>query len=359
MKGRPPKKTISIRWDESRERFRVTIPPALTGSRKVERFFPTRERAEIWASERGVEVAKTGTLNARAIDDADRQTVSAAISAYLRDRKSEVSKEQAKLLQNHLGKLAGKFGALEPDDVNPLTCRNWLRCLPMAQRTRHGIYSSCRTFYRWAMRYGLATTSPFDRMEPIPKGESPKAILSIREIKALLGLEMDGYMRDWLILGIFCGLRPAEIFRLDWSAVDFRSREIHIAPHVIKRDALRSRGMRERYVEIPEAAMRLLPRGKKGDIVPVGKTTFLLRLSKLSASLKKSSWPHDCCRHSAATYMLALKNDAAYVAHWLGHTTTRMVFENYARAVPKADAVAWAAIGLRNGDKVTSISVAA
>jgi len=230
--------------------------------------------------------------------------------------------------------------------------------MPYSQRTKWGIFSTCRTFCRWAMRYDLAKTSPFERMEPIPKGEAPKAILMPDEMRGLLNLEMQPYMRHWLILSGFCGLRTIEIKRMDWSAVDFDSREIHVAPDVIKRDKLRGRGVRERYVTIPGNALELLPRGQLGPVIPVGKTCFDRHVKKLANFLgygkwpKKAKegelaeWPHDCLRHSAASYMLALVNDSGKVAHWMGHTSPAMVNQVYARAVKREQAVDWFSIGL-------------
>ena len=178
-------------------------------------------------------------------------------------------------------------------------------------------------------------------MEPVPKGESPRAILTPAQMRALLESDMLPYMRAWLVLGGFCGLRPAEISRSDWGCVNFETQEIHVSPDAIKRDKLRGRGVRERYVHMPPAAARLLPRGLSGPIIPVGKNPFQKHVAALSKTLGLPAWPHDCLRHSAASYMLASKEDAGWVAYWLGHTTTKMVYENYARAVPKADALEW------------------
>jgi integrase len=180
-----------------------------------------------------------------------------------------------------------------------------------------------------------------DRMEAIPKGEAKKAILTPAQMRILLKTPAPDYMRAWLVLGGFCGLRPIEVQRLDWSAVDLASKEVHIAPHVIKRDALRGRGMRERYVTMPDAALRLLPAKGKGKVIPVCHSALQRQVGLLAASLKLKDWPRDCLRHSAASYRLAETGDAQQVASWLGHTTTAMVYQAYARAVPRESAVEW------------------
>ena len=335
MRGRPRKQRISIARDERRSQFRVEIPPSLGAGKRIQKFFPDRPSAELWVAERELERLRDGEINVQAVTGGSPTRT--AVSAHLADRQ-QTSDGHQRLLRIHLGKLSSRF----PDmgRIDPLQCRKWIVAMPAAQRTKHGVFSSCRSFFRWALRYGYAESSPFDRMEPIPKGDSPKAILTPGQMDAILDSQMPSYVRFWLILGGFCGLRPVEVYRLDWSAVDLDAKEIHVGRDVIKK----TRGMRERYVEIPQRALDLLPTGMSGPVVPVHRSNFQIQVAKLSKILGVPAWPRDCLRHSAASYMLALKGDAGWVANWLGHTTTKMVYEAYARAVPRADALKWYAI---------------
>jgi integrase len=363
MKGRRHKQTITIREEPDKNRFRVDVPTILSGGARIRRYFPDLVSAELWVAERNLERARTGKLIINEIEKPGNAALRVVVAAYLGSKLGEVCAEHMKVSKNHLGKLVSKFGNLPVDDIDPLICRNWIRALPLAQRTKHGVFSTCRTFYRWAVRYDYAEKNPFDKMELVPKGDASKAILTPEEMAALLDSKMPDYVRSWLILGGFCGLRPIEIARSDWSAVNFETKEIHVSPQVIKRDALRGRGMRERYVQIPDTAMRLLPRGLKGSIIPVVTNTMQAHVRTLAVILAKmrgeatgkrrlvshgrarivstAKWPHDCLRHSAASYMLASRGDAGIVAAWLGHTSTKMVYENYARAVPKEQAAQW------------------
>lgn len=342
MRGRPKSTLVSVRPDNVTGGFRVEVPPSLNSGKRMRRFFSDEKSADIFAAECQLAFARDGQVISEA-PVSEGITIRSAVARYLKDKEPEVCKDHLKMARNHLGKLVKKFGHLPPDDIAPLSCRDWIRSLPLAQRTRHGVFSSCRTFYRWAIRYDYAQKNPLDKMEPIPKGESPRAILSPAQMRKLLKTKMPGCVRAWLVLGGFCGLRPIEVYRLDWSAVDLATKEIHVGGDVIKRDALRGRGMRERYVTIPDNALALL-RPAKGPVVPMTKGAFQREVAKLSKKLGLSAWPHDCLRHSAASYMLAKCGDAGIVAAWLGHTTTRMVYEAYARAVPKAQGEEWYAI---------------
>lgn len=339
----------------ARDGWRVRIDAKVHGSEKS-KFFSAEEgeaAAILWAAERNNEFVAgnvtplDGSAN-RCPDSSG--TLKVAVMAYLAAKVGEVTPDQLRLVKNHLTKLVNKFGGLPTDGVDPLICRTWIRSLNLAQRTRWGVYSSGRTFYKWALRYGYATTSPFERMEPIPKGEAPKAILTPEQMTAALHL-CSGFTRDFLVLGGFCGLRPIEVFRSDWSAMNFKTKEFHVRPDVIKRDNFRGRGIKERFVHVPPVALALLSRGKEGKIIPMSQRNFQPRIGNIAKALglmngEKIGWPHDCLRHSAATYRLAELEDAAKVANWLGHTTTAQVHESYAKAIPKGESVKWWAIQL-------------
>lgn len=340
---RPKKNALTLREDKTRNRWVVTIPPSWKGKRE-RHSFESEGAAEIWMAERTLERVKKQEVRTEARESDLKGSVEIAAMAYLKDRDGEVSSEPLRLMTNHLQKLVDEYGALGIDDLDPLECRNWIRRMKYSQRTKHGIYSTCRTFYRWALRYGYAKTSPFDRMEPIPKGESPKGILTPEQMRAGLSIAKD-FMHDFFVLGGFCGLRPIEIMRLDWSAVNFDTGEIYISPEVSKRDRARSRGKKDRYVLIPEPALRLLPRGKEGKVIPRHYDAVRRRMVRIWQRMGLSEWPHDALRHSAASYLLAVCKDANRVAHWLGHTSEQMVSECYGKAVPLNTAQAWWRLG--------------
>lgn len=371
--GRPKRKRIEVVFDEARQRWRADVPPSIAGKR-MRRFFESESGARSWAIDREVEFSKGSPAQFDKDPVSADRDVRSVMRRYLLDKSPEVSAGHAKLIKNHLEKFMARFGGLDVDSIDPLACRQWILRLPGSQRTRHGIFSTCRTAYRWAMRYGLASSSPFDRMEPVPAGDAPKGILEPKEMAALLAMDLPAYVRAWLVLGGFGGLRPAEIARSSWDALNWETGEFHVTPDAIKRERGKRKGIRERMVKLPDAAIRLCPRGLSGPIIPVSKNTFQMQIRKLAVALAEmrgtplrkvkawrrgkqtetlsADWPHDCCRHSAATYMLAVERDAWKVAQWLGHTTAKMVHDHYALPKSIKSAHEWWAIGLEStGDE--------
>ncbi|MCK9588783.1 MAG: hypothetical protein M0Q93_05380 [Terrimicrobiaceae bacterium] len=169
----------------------------------------------------------------------------------------------------------------------------------------------------------MISKNPGDRLaEEIQKPESPREILSVREMRLLLGLTKgDPAMRAFVVLGGFAGIRSAEIMRMDWGDVNLGEREIHVRPGVIKK----TKGMRECFVAINAACARWLPCPGAGKIIPHTLRSFRRRSAKLMVRMQSvmvrlkvpaadrwHDWPQNCLRHSFASYLLAAKQDAGY-----------------------------------------------
>jgi integrase len=342
MKGRPKKTRLAPKWNEARKRWVVTIPASWDGKRRSA-FFESEGGAWAWIDDRERERANGQPVTVER--HADERSISSLARMYLEDRRGRAGH---RLLANHLGKLCVEFGGLPLSSLSPYAARKWVMGLDLAPRTRWGIYSSCRSFGQWATRYKFAPANPFDAMEPPPRGDAPKAILTPAQFRALLAPEssqwVNHYMRAWIVLGGLAGLRTAEILRMDWSCLNFEAKEIHVPPTAIKKTR---GGMRERYVTmLPAFLACMIGPQPEGPIIPVAETTFHYHATRIAERvLSAKEWPHNCLRHSFASYHLAMWEDAGKTAHQMGHTSSQMVHQNYARAVRKADAVEWWAIG--------------
>jgi integrase len=92
-----------------------------------------------------------------------------------------------------------------------------------------------------------------------------------------------------------------------------------------------SKTKRRRTVPMPANLIAWLrPLAKdEGKVVALADLTIRQkRLKPAREKAKLARWPHDCLRHSAATYMLQREGDAARVALWLGHTQ-EVLHEHY------------------------------
>lgn len=349
MKGRPKKNRLTYSWVESRERFAVVVPASWEGKR-ITKFFETPEAAKKWIAKMELQRASGQEIAPHDRPEDTEKSINRLAATFLDEHKGRPGHDTAK---NHLDKLKAEFGGITLDELNPYRLRKWLQSLPLQPRTIWGVYTTGRTLARWAVRFRFASVNPFEAMGPPDKGDPQKVILTVEQMKRLLDVKKvakainaapPSYMIAWIALGAFAGLRSEEILRMTWDQVDFESGEIHVPDFAIKKTR---GGMRERYVKMLPAFLKLCPRGENGaKIVPVSRTTFHYHATRLAGILGESSWPHNCLRHSFASYHLAMWEDAGKTAHQMGHTSTAMVHQNYARAVKKEEAEKWWGIGV-------------
>jgi len=317
----------------------VTVPESLAGGRRVRMAFSSADSAERWIAEKALDAAR-GEAVAVTARKTSGMAVSELVRVYLSDKQDRIASESFRMLRHRLGKLLDRFGSLPLSEVTPWAGKEWLAGMACAQRTRYGVFVDCRSLWRWALRYDLAETNPWDRMEPQGKGQAKKEILRPDQMASLLGVDWPDWFRAWLVLGAFGGLRTVEIQRLEWSAVHRSRREIFVGADVIKK----TKGMRQRFVKILPALLRHLPRHRSGPVVPVAPEAMAHWRRKAVAILEVSRWPQNALRHSFASYHLAMWRDSATTAHEMGHTSTAMVFSNYAQAVTASDARKWWAL---------------
>ena len=135
----------------------------------------------------------------------------------------------------------------------------------------------------------------------------------------------------YIAIGLFAGLRRAELERLDWSEIDFDSDLIQIV-------AAKSKTAQRRFVKIqPNLRGWLLPlRKHKGNVAPQETSRRLFDEARGAAGIAR--WKRNALRHSFASYHLAHFNDAAATALQLGHHDSRVTFAHYRELVKPKEA---------------------
>lgn len=329
--------------------WKVEIPASIAGTR-LRKFFRTKKVAEEFSEEFSAEVRRRGTSAPR-----DGMKVGLALSRYMETKSLGASVRQKETLKYHEKRIREKLGHMR---LESLQIRDIERCVlkpGWAKRTQFNALSYLKTFLNWCQRREYCERNLADRLgEEIKKPEAPKAILSVEEMRLLLGLtRRDPVLRGFVVLGGFAGIRSVEMMRMRWKDVNEEEKEIHVRPEVIKK----TRGMRERYTILNATAARWLPSERGVRVIPMTQRVFGRRTENLIARMQRvmrrlempgwerwHDWPQNCLRHSYASYQLALKHDAGFVAHQMGHESTRMVHQSYARAVRKIDAERWWAL---------------
>ena len=126
-----------------------------------------------------------------------------------------------------------------------------------------------------------------------------------------------------LAVGLFAGLRVAELKAILWENINFAARRIHVPKGIAKT-------RRERHVTIEDNLLQWLTPYRKdaGLVAPDGQKWR----SRLDNVVKKAEvkWLHNGMRHSFASYHVAKYQDSAKTAFQLGHgRDTDMLEDHY------------------------------
>lgn len=183
------------------------------------------------------------------------------------------------------------------------------------------------TLFAFAVRREFITRNPCDRLERISVDRQAPLVLSPAQSQLLLSITPT-VMRPYVILGMFAGIRPAELLQLRWSDVD-------LVTFTVKVNVAKTR--RRRIVPLHARAVKLLAEHplKAGPVAPSYATVRRFN-RKACAVLGLEHWPQDLLRHTAASYLLALHGDAGKVATMLGNSSS-VLLSHYHQPVRNGD----------------------
>ena len=260
-------------------------------------------------------------------------TVSKIVQRMLAE--TESNKRRAKTitdLKSRLGAFCETFGKRRIAEITRAELKAWLQDSPLSPRSRINYAVKASQLYNFAIdndwaENNLAASIP----RPDTEDKEP-GIITAEQAARLLEHAGEQDLLAYIAIGLFAGLRSAELLRLDWSNVKLTERSIIIGASVAKK---RSR----RVVEINDTLAAWLPwcAKSKGAIVELGNRNLYVRLRKLAEAAGMQSWPDNGLRHSCASYSLALTGDAVRVAYSLGNSAD-MIHRHYKALVTKADA---------------------
>jgi integrase/recombinase XerC len=257
--------------------------------------------------------------------------------------------------------------ALDLSAVDHLAIRAYLSHLSRRKLARSSIarhLSALRTFYRYLVREGLATSNPA-RIVATPKREKKlPEVLQTAEIELLfeqVDLERPLGIRDraWLELLYGSGLRISELVGIDVADIELRTRLVkvfgkgakeRIVPFGTKAEAaIRSwLAVRSRFTSKRSAADEDDPLfvNYRGSRITARSVRRLMEAYVRRASLRSGISPHSL-RHSFATHLLNAGADLRTIQELLGHvslSTTQKythlndwkLIEVYRKAHPRA-----------------------
>ena len=198
-------------------------------------------------------------------------------------------------------------------------------------RTRINYLTKISQLYNYALKHNWVDANLAERVDRPSAEDSEPKIFTVEQAEKLLENANRFGLLPYISIGLFAGLRSAELMRLDGNEVKIEERAIIVGQHVAKK---RSR----RVVEMCDALYAWLKplKALRGPIVDV--KTFRDNMDELRKAAELESWPHNGLRHSFGSYHLSFHGDAIRTAQQMGHRSSDVVHNHYKALVLKKEA---------------------
>lgn len=206
----------------------------------------------------------------------------------------------------------------------------WLSRTKLAPSTRAAEMGRLSALFSHAKRRGYRPDNPVEQVDKPVVQIQPPRILTVEEAVHIVD-RCPPALSGWLLLALFAGIRPEELDRIQWEAVDF-------AACVVTVDAEASKVRARRLVHLrPGLSARLAAARAAGAVLPLVMVTRRRLMRKLRDAMGWEEWPQDVLRHTAASYWLAVEPDVPRLALELGNSPA-MIFRHYRELVRREDA---------------------
>jgi integrase/recombinase XerD len=342
-------------------------------------YFRTKETADADANARRVEIENYG-VSAMQLSAAERieafdsiqrlkefgATLTQAASEFIEKRRGStktVAEVGSLFLESRVQKnrsvrhldgvriILARFDAVHGErrikDVTAEQIIDWLVDQKVGPTTTNHMRAILHSVFGFALKRKILRENPVGEIEKEKIRKDKVGILTPEQMKALLvaaGTDYD--VLATLAIGGFAGVRPEEIKRLSWSAIDLERGVIDCGSEVTKTAS-------HRYVKIEPvltAWLQTIPllslRQSQGGTIRGDNFRRRFDEVRIAAGFsvrgsKGIPWPHDALRHSFGSYHLAHFKNAANTALEMGHQGTAMLFANYRSRVGEMDAREW------------------
>ncbi len=221
----------------------------------------------------------------------------------------------------------------------------WLDNMTVSNRTKLNELRLVSGLLNFAVRRKYASRDLLDELSAVERPDatpSPTLIFTASEYAELFSAAPTSLV-PWLIFGGFCGLRSAEILRLDWRDVNLKRRFVEVR-------ADNAKTAQRRLVPICDAAVAWLSDRAKdsGQVVTrngdhavyYDLTAAVNRVRHAAGNKIKFRWKRNGLRHSFCSYRLAITHDAAKTSLEAGNSP-QMIFRHYRELTTEDEAKEW------------------
>jgi integrase len=206
---------------------------------------------------------------------------------------------------------------------------------------RNPILRYWRAVFNFGIKKGYLSENPVNGLDFERRKRKEVETLTNAQVKAMLehALAEDVQILPFLVLGLFCGIRPdadGELQKLEWSDIDLNDKVVTIRPEVSKTN-------RRRFIDLSDNAKAWLQAfinragAPSGRVVTYSESELRARRAANWRAAGIERWIQQGMRHSYCSNWLAMHQDVNKLVLQSGHDSVDTMWRNYHKGVPKAD----------------------
>jgi integrase len=233
-------------------------------------------------------------------------------------------------LSNRLRVFSETFGLSKPCDVESSDIEGWIHeHEEWSPRTKINYLTKVSQLFNYAFRKRWVRENPVEFIAKPSSQQLEVEIFNPEEARQLLNCADEFELLPYISLGLFAGLRSAEIFRLDWNCVLLEHDCIRIGAETAKKRS-------QRTVTIQPILREWLIRCSSMIGGVVDEKHFRERMRRCREKSGILAWKNNGLRHSYGSYHLAKFGNEILTAKEMGHRDPGLVHNHYkALVLPK------------------------
>jgi len=204
----------------------------------------------------------------------------------------------------------------------------WLAGQGWSKRTQSGALGHFRSLYAWGREVAQGHVAVDPSAGLVVKADLAEEIgtLTVEQCGRMLRQALlEPRMMPYVVLGMFGGLRRAEMERLTWDAINLEERTVVVGARISKTRQRRVVDLTVNAVAWIRAAGEEV-RGKTARVAPSNlKEKWPLFWPKCGLAV----WPNNGLRHTYASMHYAMWQDEAKLQAQMGHESANMLHQHY------------------------------